>query len=405
MTELAPEPPGRRHETPAELVVSTGPAANGGSCVARHEGRVIFVRYALPGEKVRIRITGDRGSYWHAEAFEILEPSPDRVDSLCPIAGVDGAGCCDLAFAEPHAARELKGQVVANQLERLGDFAWNGAAEPIGDGAALGWRTRVRLDVGPDGQAGFHRYHSAEVVTDLRCGQLPADMLHGLDGPRWQFGEHVHVVLDDNGSRHVVATSRQPRRTRLIEGAHDTVQRVGQRVWAVPVTGFWQAHRAAASAYSALVTEWTSGSGATTAWDLYGGAGVFAAALADVVGADGRVLTVDTSRAASRATRAALADLPQVEVVTDSVRRVLTAQRGGADVAVLDPPRSGAGREVVEQLAAVGVPRVIHVGCEAAAFARDIGLYQRNGFGVEQIRVFDSFPLTHYVECIALLTR
>jgi len=401
-----PEPPGRQHQTaPAELVVSTGAAANGGSCVARHEGRVIFVRYALPGERVRIRITGDRGSYWHAEAFEILEPSPDRVDSLCPIAGVDGSGCCDLAFADPRAARELKAQVVANQLERLGDFAWQGAAEPVDDGGALGWRTRVRLDVGADGRAGFHRYHSAELVTDLRCGQLPGGMLDGLDGPRWQAGEQVHVVVDDDGARHVVATSRQPRRTRVIEGGNDTVQRVGQRVWRVPPTSFWQAHRAAASTYSALVTEWTRDTGATTAWDLYGGAGVFAAALADVVGPGGRVLTVDTSRAASRSARSALADLPQVEVLTESVRRALHAQQGGADVAVLDPPRSGAGREVVELLAAAGVPRVVHVGCEAAAFARDVGLYQRSGYRVEQIRVFDSFPLTHHVECVALVTK
>lgn len=393
-------------EAPAELVVSTGPAANGGSCVARHEGRVIFVRYALPGERVRVRVTGDRGSYWHADAVEILEPSPDRVESLCPIAGVDGAGCCDLAFAEPRAVRELKGQVVANQLERLGDFAWQGNAEPLGDdGVALGWRTRVRLDVGSDGRAGFHRYHSAELVTDLRCGQLPTGMLDGLDGPRWEPGEQVHAVVDDDGRRHVVATRRQPRRTRLIEGDDDTAQRVGQRVWRVPVTGFWQAHRAAASTYSALVSEWTQGSGATTAWDLYGGAGVFAAALADVVGDGGRVLTVDTSRAASRSASAALADLPQVEVLTDSVRRALGAQQGGADIAVLDPPRSGAGREVVELLAAAGVPRVIHVGCEAAAFARDIGLYQRSGYVVEAIRVFDSFPLTHHIECIALVTR
>ena len=153
MTDRA-EPPGWRHQTaPADLVVSTGAAANGGSCVARHEGRVIFVRYALPGERVRVRITEDRRSYWHAEAFEILEASPDRVDSLCPIAGVDGSGCCDLAFVDPRAARALKGQVVANQLERLGEFAWQGAAEPIGDGGALGWRTRVRLDVGSDGRA------------------------------------------------------------------------------------------------------------------------------------------------------------------------------------------------------------------------------------------------------------
>jgi len=114
---------------------------------------------------------------------------------------------------------------------------------------------------------------------------------------------------------------------------------------------------------------------------------------------------VDTSRAASNVARSALADLPQVRVVTDSVRRVLAAQSGGADIAVLDPPRAGAGRAVIELLAGADVPRVIHIGCEAAAFARDIGLYRHNGYHVQTIRVFDAFPLTHHVECIALLTR
>ena len=74
-------------------------------------------------------------------------------------------------------------------------------------------------------------------------------------------------------------------------------------------------------------------------------------------------------------------------------------------MAVLDPPRAGAGREVIDLMAAAGVPRVIHIGCEAAAFARDIGLYLGHGYAVEDLRVFDSFPLTHHVECFALLTR
>lgn len=145
------------------LTLTTGAPANGGSCVARGEdGRVVFVRYALPGETVRARVTDRRGSYWHAAAVEILEPSPDRVPSLCPIAGADGAGCCDLAFAAPAALRTLKGEVVANQLQRLAGFAWSGAAEPVGTADATGWRTRVRLEVGADGRPGFHRYHSAE---------------------------------------------------------------------------------------------------------------------------------------------------------------------------------------------------------------------------------------------------
>ena len=394
---------------PVELVLDVGAPANGGSCVARHEGRVVFVRYALPGERVVARVTAQRGAYWHADAVEVLTPSPDRVESLCPVAGVDGAGCCDLAFVDPQAARALKGSVVANQLGRLGDYPWEGVAEPVGAEAPTGWRTRVQLDVGDDGRAGLHRYHSDELVLDLRCGQLPAGMLAGIEGPRWRPGDRLHVVLDDDGRRHVrSAGSDRPhttsRQVSVVEGESRTVQRVGDRVWRLPVTAFWQAHRDAAAEYSALVGQWLAGSRPRLAWDLYGGAGLFAAALADVVGDGGRVLTVDTARGASMAAKDALAGLP-VRVVSESVRRFLSGQSAGADVAVLDPPRSGAGREVVDLVARAGVGQVIHIGCEAAAFARDIGLYRSRGYRVADLRVFDAFPLTHHVECFALLAR
>ncbi|HTM86436.1 MAG TPA: TRAM domain-containing protein, partial [Mycobacterium sp.] len=136
-----------------ELTLTAGALANGGSCVARHDGRVVFVRGALPGERLRARIISRHDSYWHAETIEVIEPSPDRISALCPIAGVDGAGCCDLAFVDPTAARALKADVVANQLARLGDHRWCGEVESLGAGAATGWRTRVQLDVGGDGRA------------------------------------------------------------------------------------------------------------------------------------------------------------------------------------------------------------------------------------------------------------
>ena len=395
----------------AELTLVTGAPANGGSCVAHHEGRVVFVRYALPGEQVRVRVTADRGSYWHADVIEVIEPSADRIASLCPIAGVDGAGCCDLAFAVPEAARTLKAHVVANQLERLGGHRWTGEAQPISDCGPTGWRTRVRLEVGADRRPGFHRYHSDELVTDLRCAQLPAGMLDGLTGACSEADltptAQLHVAVDDDGERHVVRTLRQGKRTatKVVQGGYEAVQRLGTRSWRVPVTAFWQAHRDAAGVYSGLVADWAQPGAGMTVWDLYGGAGVFAATLADAVGQSGRVLTIDTSRAATRAARAALVDLPQVDVVTDSVRRALTVQRSSADVAVLDPPRSGAGRDVIDLLAGAGVPRVVHIGCEAASFARDIGLYRGHGYLVEKIKVFDAFPLTHHTECVALLTR
>ncbi|BBY08131.1 class I SAM-dependent RNA methyltransferase [Mycobacterium noviomagense] len=390
-----------------ELTLTVGVPANGGSCVARHEGRVVFVRYALPGEQVRARVTADRGSYWHAEALEVIEPSPDRIAPLCPIAGVDGAGCCDLAFVDPNAARALKAQVVTNQLARLGGYRWHGEAEPLGTAGPTGWRTRVRLDVGADGRAGFHRYHSDELVTDLRCGQLPEAMVDGLAAAKWPPAAQLHIAVDDDGQRHVVQTVKQGSKTvaEVVDGSYQAVQQAGGRSWRIPVTAFWQAHRDAAQVYSDMVRDWTQPAAGMTAWDLYGGAGLFAAVLAEAVGTSGRVLSVDTARAASRAAKAALADLPRVQVVTDSVRRALTTQSVAADVAVLDPPRSGAGRDVIDLLAAAGVPRLVHIGCEAASFARDIGLYRERGYTVEKLRVFDAFPLTHHVECVALLTR
>jgi hypothetical protein len=234
----------------------------------------------------------------------------------------------------------------------------------------------------------------------------------------------VHVVVDDDGQRQVASTapgrrqvaSTAPRRQEVAstarrrgvavaEGSGESVQRVGSRVWRVPVSGFWQSHRDAAATYSALITQWARVTQPACAWDLYGGSGLFAAALAEVVGETGQVLTVDTSRTASATARAALADLPQVRTISGSVRHVIAGQSAAADIAVLDPPRSGAGREVIDLLAGAGVPRVIHIGCEAAAFARDIGLYRLNGYRVESIRVFDAFPLTHHVECIALVSK
>ena len=308
------------------LTLRTEAPANGGSCVARDDGRVVFVRYALPGETVRARVTSERGSYWHAEAVEIVEASPDRIDPLCPIAGADGAGCCDMAFVEPSALRALKGEVVANQLQRLGGLdpaeTADLTAEPVGSAGETGWRTRVRVEVGADGRAGFHRYHSAELVDDLRCAQLPSGMLGDLPVDGVREGDQLHVVLDDDGMRHVVS-SGQNRRTRVLQGEYEGVQRVGGRVWRLPVTAFWQAHRDAATVYSALLADWAGPATASTAWDLYGGAGLFAHALAEGVGHSGRVISVDTSRAGARAGRVALADLPQVRFVTESVRRAL----------------------------------------------------------------------------------
>ena len=196
-----------------------------------------------------------------------------------------------------------------------------------------------------------------------------------------------------------------PRSERVAEGTGRPVERVGGRSWQLDATGFWQAHRGAAETYARVVGEWAQASEGALAWDLYGGVGVFASVLAGEVGERGLVESVDSSRSAIVDAEIALADLPQVRLRGARVERALAALASPPEVVVLDPPRAGAGRDVVAGVATSGAGRVIHIGCDPASFGRDIGLYLQHGYRFERLRAFDAFPLTHHVECIALLTR
>ncbi|MFF0814007.1 class I SAM-dependent RNA methyltransferase [Rhodococcus sp. NPDC003318] len=414
-----------------DLELRLGNPGHGGFCVARHEGRVVFVRHGLPGELVRARVTEDRGgSFCRADAVEVLEASADRVDPLCPISGPGGAGCCDLSYAALPAQRRIKAAVVAEQLRRLAGVDRDVEVEDLpGTGDGTGWRTRLRLAVDADGHAGFHGYRSTRVITNLACPQPVSGSYEGIAERVWRPGAELQVTVDAAGERHVVeiepahvsrtgrrspgrrgatarraATSRSRREHPVIGGGR-AVARVGDREWELSATGFWQAHRGAAQRYSQVVGEWSGLAAGETAWDLYGGVGVFAAVLAAQVGEGGSVLSVESATGAVEAGRRALADLPQVRFEAARVENVVTRLAGPVSTVVLDPPRSGAGRAVVDAVGAAGPRTVVHIGCDPAAFGRDVGLYLAQGYQLADVRAFDAFPLTHHVECIALLHR
>ncbi|RBO96407.1 class I SAM-dependent RNA methyltransferase [Nocardia puris] len=191
----------------------------------------------------------------------------------------------------------------------------------------------------------------------------------------------------------------------VIEGTGRAVEYVAGRRWEVSSTGFWQAHRLAAQCYSDVVADWAGLSPGARAWDLYSGAGVFAARLAEAVGRTGAVLAVESARPAVADGHAALRDLPWVDLRADRVERWIGAHTVTPDAVVLDPPRAGAGRDVITALTAAAPDRIVHIGCDPASFARDLALYIEAGYRLSALRAFDAFPSTHHVECLALLER
>lgn len=373
--------PGRRTNRPRadrgrsrvgeRFEAEVGPIAHGGHCVVRlpePEARVVFTRHCLPGERVVLQITegaeGDR--FWRADAVEVLEASPDRVAAPCPVAGPGGCGGCDLQHASLPAQRALKAAVVAEQLRRLARLERDVVVEPVGEddpdlAAGLRWRTRQTfVDLG-DGRRGMrkHRSHDVVEVEDCLIAGAPAD--HVVEGPG------------------------------------------GPVTFEVAADGFWQVHPRAPQVLVDTVLAMLAPQPGERALDLYAGVGLFGRFLADVIGDPRRVTLVEADGDACRHVKA---NVPGARVVRGAVDRVLADDLDEPfDLVVLDPPREGARRAVVEQIAARRPRAVAYVACDPAALARDVAFFAEHGYALDALRAFDLFPMTHHVECVALLVR
>jgi tRNA/tmRNA/rRNA uracil-C5-methylase (TrmA/RlmC/RlmD family) len=423
-----------------EYEVEVGPVAHGGHCIARTEaGRVLFVRHALPGERVVARVTeGEETSrFLRADAVSVLEASKDRVEAPCPFAGPGKCGGCDWQHAKPGAQRRLKGEVIAEQLQRLAgltpeEAGWDGTVMPAeGDKLPAGevpqWRTRVQYAVDAEGHAGLrkHRSHDVEVIDHCMIAAAGVSEL-GIEKRTWEGMASVEAIAaSGSGDRQVVLTPKPGARLPLVEldkpvsvlrvdehdgGVHRVHgrpfvrERADDRTYRVGNGGFWQVHPKAAQTLVLAVMQGLMPRKGDTALDLYCGVGLFAGAIADRVGDQGAVLGIESGKRAVEDARHNLQDYDRVRIEQGKVEAALP--RTGiteVDLIVLDPPRAGAGKQTVKHLSGLGARRIAYVACDPAALARDIAYFKEGGYRVRTLRAFDLFPMTHHVECVAIL--
>jgi tRNA/tmRNA/rRNA uracil-C5-methylase (TrmA/RlmC/RlmD family) len=329
------------------------------------------VRHALPGERVVVELTegteGDR--FWRGDAVEVLTPSPDRVAAPCPYAGPGLCGGCDFQHVALGAQRSLKAQVVREQLQRLAgldvDVAVEHVPDPLRPGVddGLRWRTRQRYLRLPGGRLGMRKHRSHDVVAIDDC------LIDAGVPPSYVVGEHRFEVtaVEDGGQ------------------------------------AFWQVHPAAPGVLVDAVLEALRPEPGESALDLYAGVGLFSRFLRDAVGPDARVVAVEGD---ARASALSARNVPGVDAAAGDVAAVLaSAYDEPFDLVVLDPPRVGAKRAVVEQVVARRPRAVAYVACDPAALARDVAIFAEHGYRMASLRAFDLFPMTHHVECVALLVK
>ena len=409
-----------------------GPVAHGGHCVARLDGQVVFVRHALPGESVRARVSETSSGFLRADALEVLTASPARVVPPCRYAGVCGG--CDFQHVALTEQRLLKSAVVREQFERLAriDLAGlglNPVVEPLPfpDGRnddGLGWRSRVEFAVDPDtGAAGLRRHRSHEVVPIDRCLiAAPGVTEAGVTTRPWD-ADAIDVTETSHGEVVVTVLPAQGRRSRRIV---EHVPALGADL-ALDARGFWQVHPGAATTFVDVVLAMLDPQPGERALDLYSGVGLFALGLADRVGPLGQVVAIESDEPAAAYARANLAGHRHALVLDGRVDDLFGLSRharsggrkrrrqGGragrparsplvpqsADIIVLDPPRTGAGADVVRAISSLGPRAIAYVACDPAALARDTATFVEQGYALTDLRSFDAFPMTHHLECIA----
>jgi tRNA/tmRNA/rRNA uracil-C5-methylase (TrmA/RlmC/RlmD family) len=429
----ATTPPGRTgpsgdHASPrgrVEELVCEG-VAHGGEAVGRlADGRAVFVPYAIPGERVRVRVTQSRARFARAELLEVLEPSADRVAAPCPHFGPGRCGGCAWQHVRPEAQAELKARLVREQLAHLGglsDVPVRPTLRPVsppGEPEGFGYRERATLTAGTDGRLGFMRAGSHQVHPVDRCPLLAA----GLQELPAQLGRHpagakVRLRRGADGERLVVLEAGAASKTRFLpppdlswaavrgngkvvdlEGQPSVGERIAGVDLQVSAASFFQVHRAGAEALVELVRAALEPVGGETLLDLYAGVGLFAA----TVGATaGKVVAVESWRPAARDARHNLRSHPDATVLQDDVANALR-QISAADLVVLDPPRAGAGAAVLGRMAALRPRAVALVSCDPAALARDVRTLADLGYRADWVQPLDLFPQTAHVEALTAL--
>ena len=406
------------------LTVEIEAIAHGGHCVARFDGRVIFVRHAIPGEQVEVVITGlgPKGRYLQADVVNVVTPSSDRVTPPCRYAS--DCGGCDFQHVRLSRQRELKAQVLREQLVRLGGIdeisgqpleeCVHVAAVP-GDTDGLNWRTRVRYAIDGAGRVGFRRHHSHSVVPIESCALASTALTDmNVQDLQWPATRDVIAVAANSGDRvaipeptHVGTPARSLPVDVAIPGLRGrgwVREMAGGREWRVAADGFWQVHPGAAEALVAYVREILQPRLSEHLLDLYSGVGLFAGLLAPDVGPTGVIDAVEVSITACADARRNLHDVPTVRIHQAAVDSWLTSSRpSDVDIVVLDPPRGGAGRRVIESIVDLAPRAIAYVACDPAALGRDIGYARAKGWQVASVRGFDLFPMTHHMEAVALL--
>lgn len=388
--------------------------AHGGSALGRHEGRAIFVPYAIPGERIRARVTRDRKSYAEAEILDLLAQSPARVQPRCRHFG--SCGGCHWQHIDYEAQLVLKRQVVIDQLARIGGLRDVIVHPTIASPDPWGYRSHASFHATSDGRLGFVAPDGRTVIALEECHIIRPELLamfHAMPSQDLKRDERLRLQVGSDGNERLAAILRVDDRRSgddaPVSTSGQTFARTGAvhytikgRTFRVTAGSFFQVNLSQTETLVDLVIERLALTGSERALDLYSGVGLFAAFLAERAG---HVTSVEGFPLAVRDARANLARLDNVRLVEGAVEHALSRLDPVYDAVVTDPPRSGMDANTLEALVKRAPTKIVYVSCDPATLARDARRLVDAGYALIDVQPVDMFPQTYHVESVATFVK
>ena len=397
--------------------------AHGGRAMGRHKGRVVFVPYAIPGERIEARMTGRSGGVNFAEGRRLLAASADRVWPQCRHFGPGRCGQCQWQHIDYAAQLLLKQDVLADQLARIGGFDEAQVLPTIPAPATQGYSWQLALRVDRQGQPGLASDVPGRVVLPEECHVAHPDLLELLGALDLQITglREMQLLRGHGGDLMLLLTMKDDQAPELhsdlpasvnmllaggepvnLIGASHLLRDVAGHSFRVTAGSSFRAHDAMLPQLAALVRELLAPAPGEHVLDLYAGVGCFSALLAPHAGL---VTTVERYPPAVTDAESNLAAFDNIDLIEGRVEEVLPEMATPADAAVLDPPREGLSTDAINALVKTGLRRLVYVSGDAATLARDAKRLGARGWQLRQVQPLDLEPLTWRINAVALLER
>jgi 23S rRNA (uracil1939-C5)-methyltransferase len=374
-----------------------------GPAIGRINGPVVFADFGIPGETVRVEIESRKKDYLNGRVVEVVDKSPHRVEPPCPYFGRCG-GCQWQHIDYPHQL-ELKTKVVRDQFRRIAKMPEAPVRDMLPSPSEWNYRNHARFVVNDRGELGFNfrRSHQFIGVDECRISDPRINAaLTQLQG-KCQGLEHVDVRTGVEGTPPLIAPRVRSVAPGLETGQKTLEEMIGPRSFRVSVASFFQGNTAVAETLVDLVRQALALEGGETVIDAYAGVGTFACFLAETAG---NVIAIEESNSAIWDANFNLnsQNIENVEIERGAVEDLLPIIEGGIDALVLDPPRTGCDRRVLNSILDRQPSRIAYVSCDPATLARDVKILVDGGYRLDWVQPLDQFPQTYHIEAVVRLS-